>query len=196
MGCGGKPVKQPEKESAFDTSPDPVLAAEAAAGGSSAASGSADRADKPENKKKSEGPVYPAPFTWEQIRAASKSGRAYRYKVEVPGKPSKERVLTFVKVDDDGAEIYAGGENPKRMGWPTLQKHAEFPKSRTTVREETVKLQGGKFDCMVYEVRGDDAEVSTYYFAKTLPGAPVMFYVEQDGKRVRTTSLIQHIQGN
>jgi hypothetical protein len=177
--CSGKPAKTPAKETDFDidTSPDPPEAPAAAA---------------PAAKK---GPVYPAPFTWEEIRAATKSGRTYRYRVEVPGKPPRERVLTFVKVDDSGCEIFAGGENPKRMGWPTLQKHSEFPQDLVTTREETVKLPGGKFDCMVYEVRGNDGEVTTYYFARTLPGAPVLFYTEQDGERLKTTTLLQHIPG-
>jgi hypothetical protein len=147
--------------------------------------------DVPERK----GPVVAAPFTWEQIRAATKSGRTYRYRVEVPGKAPKERVLTFVKVDDDGCEIFAGGDNPKRKGWPQLQKDAEFPKDRVSITEETIKIPGGKFDCMVYEVRGKDGEVATYYFAKSLPGAPVMFFTEVDGKRMKTTTLLQHIQG-
>lgn len=147
----------------------------------------------PEPVKK--GPVYPAPYTWEQIRAATKSGRTYRYRVEMPGKPARERVLTFTKVDDDGCEIFAGGGEPKRKGWVSLQKDAEFPKDRVKTYEESVKLPGGKFDCIVYEVRGKDGEVSTYYFAKTLPGAPVLFWSEVDGKRVRTTTLLQHIQG-
>ena len=111
------------------------------------------------------------------------------------GKPAKERVLTFVKVDADGCEIFAGGDAPRRKGWPSLQKDSEFPKDKVSVREETVKLPGGKFDCMVYEVRGNDGEVTTYYFARTLPGAPVLFYTEVDGKRVKTTTLLQHLQG-
>ena len=170
--CDGPPPKAAETTHEVDTSEPPTPPAE---------------------EKK--GPVYPAPFSWEQIRAATKSGRTYRYRVEMPGKAPKERVLTFTKVDDDGCEIFAGSGEPKRMGWPTLQKHAEFPKDRVTTREELVKLPGGKFECVVYEVRGKDGEVSTYYFAKTLPGAPVLFYSEVDGKRVRTTTLLQHIQG-
>ena len=76
---GGKPVKAPESESDFDTSPDPV----------------APPSPPPEPVVK-KGPVYPAPFTWEEIRAATKSGRTYRYRVEVSGKPARERVVTFV----------------------------------------------------------------------------------------------------
>jgi hypothetical protein len=181
--CGGKKAKAPEKESDIDTSPDPAAAAAA----------SAPPIAEPDTKK---GPVHPAPFTWEQIRAATKSGRTYRYKVEVRGKAAKERVVTFTKVDDDGCEIFAGGDNPKRMGWTTLQKHAEFPKDRVTTREESIKLPGGKFECVVYEVQGkEEGEVTTYYFAKSLPGAPVLFYTEQFGKRVKTTTLLEHIAG-
>jgi hypothetical protein len=154
-----------------------------------------DAVPPPETEPIKKGPVYPAPYTWEQIRAATKSGRTYRYRVEMPGKPARERLLTFTKVDDDGCEIFAGGGEPKRKGWVSLQKDAEFPKDRVKTYEESVKLPGGKFDCIVYEVRGKDGEVSTYYFAKTLPGAPVLFWSEVDGKRVRTTTLLQHIQG-
>lgn len=178
QACGGKPAKAPEKEPEFDTTSDVT-----------------PPPPPPEEMAAKKGPVYPAPFTWEEIRAVTKSGRTYRYRVEVPGKPPRERVVTFVKVDDDGCEIFSGGENPKRLGWSTLQKHSEFPQDRVTTREETVKLPGGKFDCMVYEVRGKDGEVTTYYFARTLPGAPVLFYTEQDGKRVKTTTLLQHIPG-
>ena len=133
--------------------------------------------------------------SWQEIRAATKNGRTYRYRVEVPGKPTKERVLTFTKVDDNGAEIFAGGDAPKRMGWVALQKDAEFPKDKLTVREESVKLPGGKFDCVVYELKGDAGETWTYFFAKSLPGAPILFYTEQDGRRLKTTTLLQHIPG-
>jgi hypothetical protein len=173
-GCGGGPPPKTEPTE-IDTTQEAVAPPE------------------PEIVKK--GPVYPAPYTWEQIRAATKSGRTYRYRVEMPGKPTRERVLTFTKVDDDGCEIFAGGGEPKRKGWVSLQKDAEFPKDRVKSYEESIKIPGGKFDCIVYEVRGKDGEVSTYYFAKSLPGAPVLFWSEVDGKRVRTTTLLQHIQG-
>lgn len=178
-GCGGPPPKAVDKDSDIDTSPDPTTVS----------------APPPPAVEEKKGPVQPAPFSWEEIRAATKSGRTYRYRVEMPGKPTKERVLTFTKVDDNGCEIFAGGDAPRRMGWPTLQKHSEFPKDRTKIFEDSVKLPGGKFECMVYEVHGKDGEVTTYYFAKTLPGAPVLFYTEVDGKRVKTTTLLQHIQG-
>jgi hypothetical protein len=145
--------------------------------------------------EKPKGPVYPAPFTAEQIRDATKNGRTYRYKIEMPGKPIKEYVITFRKVDDGGAEIFQGGEASKRMGWLALQQHAEFPKDKVTTRDEKLKTPAGKFECIVYEVAGEEGEVWTYYFAKKLPGAPVFFYVERNGKRLRTTTLVEHIPG-
>lgn len=147
-------------------------------------------------REKPKGPVYPAPFTADQIRDATKNGRTYRYKIELPNKPPKEHVITFKNVDEGGAEVSSSGEQSKRYGWLTLQEHAEFPKDKVTTREEKLKTPAGKFDCIVYEVAGEDGEQWTYYFAKKLPGAPVFFYVERNGKRLRTTTLIEHIPGN
>ncbi len=144
--------------------------------------------------EKPKGPVYPAPFTAEQIHAATKNGRTYRYKVEVPTKPTKEYTLTFRNVDDSGAEVHQG-EGTKRMGWIGLQQGAEFPKDKTTTHKEKLKTPSGKYECIVYEVESDDGETMTYFFAKKLPGAPVFFYVERDGKRVRTTTLIEYLPG-
>ena len=177
MGCGSAPPREVKTETPeIDTTQEAVPPPD----------------PEPLAKK---GPVLAAPFTWEQIRAATKSGRTYRYRVEMPGKPARERLLTFTKVDDDGCEIFTGSGEPKRKGWVSLQKDEEFPKERSKTYEESIKIPGGKFDCVVYEVRGKDGEVSTYYFAKSLPGAPVLFWSEVDGKRVRTTTLLQHIQG-
>ncbi len=145
--------------------------------------------------EKPKGPVYPAPFTAEQIRDATKNGRTYRYKVELPNKPAREYSITFRKVDEGGAEIFAGSDSSKRMGWLAMQQQSEFPKDKVTTRDEKLKTPAGKFECIVYEVAGDDGEVWTFYFAKKLPGAPVFFYAERNGKRLRTTTLVEHIPG-
>ena len=145
-------------------------------------------------EEKPKGPVYPAPFTAEQIHAATKNGRTYRYKVEVPNKPTTSYSLTFRNVDDNGTEVHRG-ETTKRMGWIALQQDAEFPKDKTTTHKEKLKTPAGKYECIVYEVEGDDDETLTYFFAKKLPGAPVFFYVERNGKRLRTTTLIEYVPG-
>jgi hypothetical protein len=139
--------------------------------------------------------VYPAPFTAEQIRAATKTGRTYRYKVEMPNKPAKEYAITFRSVDDGGAEIHTGGDKVKRMSWAALQQQSEFPKEKTETHDEKLKTPAGKFECIVYVVTMDEGEVWTFYFAKKLPGAPVYFFAERNGKRLRTTTLVEHIAG-
>jgi hypothetical protein len=149
----------------------------------------------PSSDARPKGPVYPAPFTAEQIRDATKNGRTYRYKVEVPNKPTREYAITFRKVDEGGAEVFNGTDTPRRTGWLALQQHAEFPKDRVTTHDDKLKTPAGKFECIVYEVEGDDGDVWTYYFAKKLPGAPVFFYVERNGKRLRTTTLVEHVPG-
>lgn len=147
---------------------------------------------KPDKPK---GPVYPAPFTAEQIRDATKNGRTYRYKIEMPGKPPKEYAITFRNVDEGGAEIHSGSAAPRRMPWKVLQEHSEFPKDKTKTHPEKLATPAGKFECTVYEVQGEEGEVWSFFFAKKLPGAPVFFYAERDGRRLRTTTLVEHIAG-
>jgi hypothetical protein len=156
----------------------------------------ADAGAPPPEEKKPRGPVYPAPYTAEQLRDATKEGRTYRFKVEVPDKPTKEYAITFRKVDKGGAELSTGGDSAKRVGWLALQQQSEFPKDKVTTRREKLKTPAGKFDCMVYVVDGEDGEVFTYYFPKKLAGAPVFFHVDRDGKRLRTTTLIEYVPGN
>ena len=153
-----------------------------------------DKEKSSSSDDKPKGPIFPAPFTAEQIHDATKNGRTYRYKVEVPNKPAKEYTVTFRNVDDNGAEVHQG-ETTKRMGWIALQQGAEFPKDKTTTHKEKLKTPAGKYECVVYEVAEDDGETWTYFFAKKLPGAPVFFFVERNGKRLRTTTLIEYLPG-
>lgn len=157
-----------------------------------------DDAGAPAQQKgpeKPKGPIYPAPFTAEQIRDATKNGRTYRYKIETPGKPAKEYSITFRNVDEAGAEIHSGSAPPRRLAWRLLQQDSEFPKDKTKTHPEKLATPAGKFECTVYEVSGEDGEVWTFYFAKKLPGAPVFFYAERNGRRLRTTTLVDHIAG-
>lgn len=141
------------------------------------------------------GPKYPTPYTAEQIRAATKAGRTYRYRVEASGKPPSERALTFASVDATGAELVTEGEGKKRVTWEELRQHAEFPAAIVRTREERVTVPAGTFDCIAYVVLGEEGEASTFFFAKDLPGAPVQIFVNKDGRRVTTTKLVEHRPG-
>lgn len=145
--------------------------------------------------KPHEAGMFPTPFTAEQIRDATKAGRTYEYKVETEGNPPGKRVMTFVRVDAEGADLVTDGGAPTRVTWEDLRKHAEFPQPVVSTRTESKTVPAGTFDCVVYVVQGTPGEVRTFYFAKTLPGAPVLFFTEKDGKRVMTSTLVDHKPG-
>lgn len=141
------------------------------------------------------GPKYPPPFTAEQIRSATRPGRTYRYRVERADMPPSERVMTFASVDAEGAELTTEGEPKKRVSWDELRRHAEFPAAIVKTREETVTVPAGTFECVVYVVLGEGGEATSYFFAKNLPGAPVRILTNKDGRRVMTSTLVEHRPG-
>jgi hypothetical protein len=141
------------------------------------------------------GPRHPTPYTSAQLRAATKAGRTYRYRVEAAGKPPSERVMTFVSVDSDGADLVTEGEGKKRMTWEELRRQAEFPEAIVRTREEKVTVPAGTFDCVVYVVLGEGGEATSFYYAKDLPGAPVQLVTNKEGRRVMTSKLVEHRPG-
>jgi hypothetical protein len=145
----------------------------------------------------------PTPFTAEQIRDATQKGRSYRWRVEVPGKPTVMRVSTFTKVEAAGAEATTVVEDEAghtldagkeiHVTWEELRKHAEFPRERVAITDETVTIPAGRFACVVYTVTdADKDEVSKFYFPKEMPGAPVVFFTDVHGARAKTTTLIAY----
>jgi hypothetical protein len=139
--------------------------------------------------------MFPTPYTAAQIRDATKAGRTYRFRVANAGSPPGDRVMTFTKVDAEGAELVTNGQAPERVTWEELRRHAEFPAPVVSTRQEKVTVPAGTFDCTVYVVLGEPGVTRTFYFAKNLPGAPVLFFTEKDGKRVMTSTLIDHRGG-
>jgi hypothetical protein len=179
-GASASPAAAPEPEasSAPDASPPPGVASPESGDVSAAA------AD-----------TYPTPYTAEQIRAATLPGRAYTWRVEMRGKPAVERTIVFTQVDAEGAEITSDGV-AKRVTWEELRRHAEFPRALVTTRQETVTVAAGTYDCIVYVIAGPAAaETSTFYFAKAMPGAPVLFFTDNSGVRQLTNELVHYVPG-
>jgi hypothetical protein len=142
--------------------------------------------------------TFPTPYTAAQIRDATRPGRAYTWRVQAMGKPAFERTVTFTHVDADGAELVSDG-SLQRVSWEDLRKHAEFPHASVTTRDETVTVPAGSFDCVVYVVEDraeGEGETSTFYFAKGLPGAPVLFFTEKGGERLMTSMLVGYEPGS
>lgn len=148
--------------------------------------------------------LAPLPFTAAQIRDATRNGRRYTFRIEVPGEPTVIEHITFFRVNAEGASLSIGGTSsdgkafgtsPDRVTWEDLSRHGAFPKAATSIAEETVEVPAGKFACAVYTVHKPDGTVARYAFAKDLPGAPVLYTADKDKKRIRTSTLIEHVPG-
>lgn len=142
------------------------------------------------------------PFTAEKIRDATAEGRTYRYRMG-GSEGGAEQVIRFVDVDPDGATFETtvmgddgsavGEPRSKRVTWEDLERHAHFPPG-TTERETPCQTPAGRFECVVYTV--PDAEGTTlFYFARSLPGAPVRVTAKRDGREVMVMELVEHRPG-
>jgi hypothetical protein len=98
-------------------------------------------------------------------------------------------------LDESGAEL--SSEAPAHATWDELRQHALFPAASVRMHDEQITVPAGSYACVVYTV-SDAAEgtVTTFYFARDLPGAPVLFYQEAGGRRVSTTTLLSHDPGS
>jgi hypothetical protein len=138
-------------------------------------------------------------FTARQLHDACKSGHTLVYAIETPGKPAMRMTMRFLDATESDvlvettvtdAEGHAA-EPPDRgrATWEELDKHGEFPRERTTVTDETITTPAGTFATRLYTVAGKEGAVSRFYFAKSLPGPPVLFFTVKGGERVSTSTL-------
>lgn len=146
-------------------------------------------------------PMAPTPFTAEQIRDATTNGRRYTWRITTAGEPGVIKHVTFFDVAAEGAAVSYGhirddGHiltlSPTRFTWEALRQQGSFPAAVTTIREETIQVPAGEFTCLVYRVKPDNSSTRTFYFAKELPGPPILINVEKDGKRRRTSTLLSY----
>jgi hypothetical protein len=147
--------------------------------------------------------MAPAPYSAEQIRAANPPGTLYRFKVEGPGRPTQIRVMQFTngssaesaevrnEVLDQAGQLISP-PSIDRAAWDDLRKHGEFPQSAVkAVEPGTIEVPAGKFDVTTYTVKMPDGATMQFHFAKNYAGPPVLFYREEGGKRVMTSTLIE-----
>jgi hypothetical protein len=59
-----------------------------------------------------------------------------------------------------------------------------------------VTVPAGTYACVVSVIAGPAAgETSTFYFAKAMPGAPVLFFTDKAGVRQLTNTLVRYAPG-
>ncbi|MFZ5478979.1 MAG: hypothetical protein ACOZNI_19570 [Myxococcota bacterium] len=147
----------------------------------------------------------PHVHTLEELRAAFPQGTRVRLAIAIPGQPEMEQRWQFVAVDAEtctiASQVYTpAGELVQDEGqgtstWAELYTHADFPASKTTREESSVDVPAGHFDTWLYTVRkaGEDGvpELHRYHFAKTLPGPPVLYTAEREGKEIFRMTLLE-----
>jgi hypothetical protein len=146
----------------------------------------------------------PTPFTADEIRLGCGPGRTVRALVIEPGIEPYVRVTQFVDADDEGAdqafwtEATNGAQlsepRPRRSTWLEFQGHASMPADSTVVSEEQIDIPAGRFDCLKY-VRTDGDSVSTFWFARSAPGMPLMVEERLNGELVYSSTAIENLPG-
>lgn len=132
------------------------------------------------------------PFTPEEIRDEWQAGLTITFLMKFPSREESQR-WTVKSADEEGCEIefavldengeVVGEPNVQRSTWVELRDHANFKAESATFRNQTRLTELGELEGWFYEVRGDEVGiVNEYFFAKSLPGAPVHMRVLKDGE--------------
>lgn len=144
------------------------------------------------------------PFTAEQIRDEWIEGFRLRIRQWTPNAEVVE-VWTVVRADADTVDIesVAEGEDGsisseasvQTSSWVQLRDHASFPAdrgSRENVRRETPI---GELEGWLYTINdAKSGTVTEFFFAETLPGAPVFVHVLKNGEVVEIFEQIERFR--
>lgn len=135
----------------------------------------------------------PMLFTLEQLRDGIPQGRVIEIRMEIEGNPTTIEHWEFTKVDATSATIHsittdeAGKSLADETGtstWEELHSHGKFPAAATTFEDNvSITVPAGTFTTRLYTVKTDDGR-RQFWFAADLPGPPVQFTTEKDGKVV------------
>jgi hypothetical protein len=168
----------------------------------------ASQASEPAQAAPSVDPAYgmaPTPFTTEQIRDSMPPGTHVRLRTEVEGMPTTiadwtvtvtdEATVTIEYVIEDEAGTVLSGPESQTSDWVELRDHAAFPAAQTTVTQATVTVPSGTFDTQLYTVQATDDDgnpvTRRFHFSPELPGPPVQFEEEQEGRTIVRMQLLE-----
>lgn len=142
---------------------------------------------------------HPTPFSADQIREACGPGRRNVYRTQGADGTPRLTVGWFEEGDADGAVSVSAAAHPDgsvageptriRARWIDLQRHASFPIATTRIETGEAVTPAGRFDCWCYTVEDGDA-TSRFWFARRLPGPPVLYTTERGGSEVFRSELI------
>ena len=165
------------------------------------ACGSTERAPRPRPAPTTPASdIAPQLFTVEQLRAGIPQGRIIEIRMEVDGKPTTIEHWELTAVDAQQATIHsitrdeAGKVLADQTGstkWEELHKHGQFPAAATTIEDNVeITVPAGTFKTRLYTVKAGEA-TRRFWFAAELPGPPVQFTTEQNGKVVMRATMLR-----
>ena len=144
-------------------------------------------------------PITPTPFTAEQIRDASPSGRLITTRMTDEAEAHTYWQSRFTECDEKGALIenrpvssdgdLIGEAERARATWEQLRDHASFPGPATSISDEEITTELGPLQCHRYEVERGEA-TDLFWFASGRPGPPVRTATRHNGKERVTTEII------
>jgi hypothetical protein len=128
--------------------------------------------------------------------------------METTGEPTTILRMEFVRVAPDQVTIrrtvatesgeILNGPTDLTSTWTELRSHALWPAKDMSITEDTVEVPAGRFDALLYDVRelSEEGPMRTKaWFAKSLPGAPVLMKVDVEGGPSSTMTLVEHVAG-
>jgi hypothetical protein len=148
--------------------------------------------------------ILPTPFTAEQIRAEWVEGFRLTMRRWAPSGEALERwrvvaadaegvEIEFAVVDADG--VVAGEPAIRRSSWTELRDHASFPAAAATRSRVSRSTALGELEGWRYAVTGPEAgTTSEFFFAESLPGAPVQMIAWQDGQKVFELEQLERVR--
>ncbi len=177
-----------------------------AVGGCGQADPTSDRSDQPEVTGESavSESYLPTPFTAEEIRAEWIGGFELVMRRDSPAGESLER-WRVVDADDLGVEIEfspigAHGEplgepRVQRTTWEELRDHARFPVDRASRTWIVQTTPLGDLEGWLYSVNEPEGDtVAVYFFAQSLPGAPVHLRVVSGDETVLELAQLERFR--
>lgn len=144
--------------------------------------------------------IAPQLFTVEQLRAGCPQGRVMEIRMEADGKPTAIEHMEVTAVDPEQATIRsisrdeAGAvlsDKTATVKWVDLHAHGAFPADATTFEDRvSVTVPAGTFTARLYTVKAGEL-IRRFWFAVDLPGPPVQFTSERDGKVVQRAQMLR-----
>lgn len=139
------------------------------------------------------------PYSAAQIAGSHPAGTFTLYRVDAGPGSTFQRTEWIVSTaegcsmrmtsqDASGAE--AAPPVSASAEWWELRNHAAVPAAATTVRDEAVEIEAGRFDCWLFEVASDQG-TQRMWFDKRSAGSPVLMTQEVGGAEVMRMELVE-----